>query len=84
MASSVMETRNTNAACFLRSRTNTSRILSASPELGPNLSASSGLYHPAEQGKEGSRETRRGGKSGQRDRARESQELGDRGQASED
>ena len=46
MTSSVMETRSTNAACFLRCRTNTSRILCASPKLEPNLSASSGLHHP--------------------------------------
>lgn len=51
MACSIMETRSTNAACFLSSRTDTSSVLSASPELKPNLSASSGLPHPYRTGK---------------------------------
>jgi len=60
MTSSVMETRSTSTVSFLRCGTNPSRSLSASPELEPNLSASSGLHLPYRTEKEGRRGERGG------------------------
>lgn len=80
MASSVVETRSTNAAGFLSCRTNTLRIpvlhLSWSPVY---LSASSKLHYPyrTEKG-EGGRGEKGGGKLGQGARVFQSREFGDR------
>lgn len=65
MTSPVMETRSTNTACILSCRTSVLRILSASPELEPNLSTSSGLHHPHKTGKVEGERGETGGEGGQ-------------------